>query len=726
MSASAYEVTRSQGILGYIGQMTNFHLRAAIQVSLAARGLELDPVSYNAAVMDQWHLGCRVRDKIVAALGDPACARELQESLPDLWARMPLMAGLGSRETSVFQTMMNSADENEKAAFLGGAFNLAIVLIDHYVDELGLGQRVFNVLNESLIRDIFTDPVQASSLLTKIAENSGDAREQFLFRLIALCASTGAELLSRAQNYVVWKDLGRSIAYQLDGERRITRSMWPTRSEMCELLPAMEAKSSLPLVAAMQIARLAQAPELADSGAGEMLASAKDIGTVFWIIDDLVDLLDDLRAGVGNRVLLCLNDRLAEEGRWHISDTDIYEEIEQSTMKLAPLLGLTRPADAGRRMSAAVQEFARFVVAGWTHWNEQEDPMRRGAQVEARSDKSFTARHALHFLLTEQADEYKNAVHHLHFPRLLLHGVEYQTQPAIVSHRAVILDSLLDAAEAGLPLDPRILAKDVMEILRCKHRDVRGGWSYIQKAPELPPDADDLGQVLQCLVRYGGSDLASVCDEAIRLVLDYADESGGLCTWILDPNGVSPADGLIRSYLGVMGGWGVHPEVVANMLYGLLLYDAERYREALHRGVRYLEAVQDPAGYWMSKWYKGPFYGTWRALSVLERLSPVSGTSTAARDFLLEAQRVDGSWGESVGEPLSTAFAILSLCTDVRNKTSAAVSSGEAYLRETQRANGSWEPVPWIAFPTIDGDVVHGSASITTAFAMKALLATAH
>jgi hypothetical protein len=42
-----------------------------------------------------------------------------------------------------------------------------------------------------------------------------------------------------------------------------------------------------------------------------------------------------------------------------------------------------------------------------------------------------------------------------------------------------------------------------------------------------------------------------------------------------------------------MGGWGVHSEVMANLLYGLILYDPVRYQEAMLPAVRYLESVQN-------------------------------------------------------------------------------------------------------------------------------------
>src|SRR5262249_23119746 len=149
------------------------------------------------------------------------------------------------------------------------------------------------------------------------------------------------------------------------------------------------------------------------------------------------------------------------------------------------------------------------------------------------------ARAAAEFVLASQRDGYREAAHHLRFPRVTR---QYETHPALLPFRGVALDALLDAAEAGLPVPTRMLNAEGMAILRMKHRAVRGGWNYIPEVPELPPDADDLGQVLQVLCRLGGPALAATCDEGIRLLLDAQLPDGGLNTWILDPRGRTAAD----------------------------------------------------------------------------------------------------------------------------------------------------------------------------------------
>ena len=706
-------------MLGHTGTMTDSHLRASIRVALAARGLEFNLADCQAATADQWRNGIQLRQEILAASMEPADMNGLQEAEPEFWDRIPLIADLGFRQTSLFQSLISIGTEWAHAsALLGAAFNLAITLIDYSLDERG-AHGLFRFLNASLMRDIFAASGEAERNLAVALQESEDIRERALWGVLSFCASRGRGLLLGTANQVAWKDLGNTIAILLASEKEVATATWLSAAEARPLLPYMEAKSCLPSVAALHIARLAHRPGTIIGESG-LLEIATCLGTLFWRVDDLVDLLKDLRTGTPNAVLLRLADRLAVEDRSFASDTDIYDELDPGADELVRLasLGAKQESIEGR---SALSQFTSLVIAGWTGGPEISDSSQLAK--DRRTPEGGIFRSALAYLLAQQADGFREAIHYLHFPRLLDEGVRYETRPSILSHRAVILDALLDAAEAGLDCPRKVLASESMAILRAKHRDARGGWSYIQEAPELPPDADDLGQVLQVLARVGGCDLASICDEAIRILLDSCGEDGSFCTWILDPSGHSFANQRMRDYLTVMGGWGIHPEVVANLLYGLCLYDPARYREPLRRSVQYLEKAQNPDGSWSSKWYCGPFYGTWRVASVLGRLTPGSEALMRSQSFLYARRHANGGWGDGAPEPLSTALAMLALSAGEIGTSTTALSAGADYLSQTQQPDGGWTSYPWIFFPTIDGPVVHGSASITTAFCLKALLA---
>ena len=700
-------------MLGYAGEMTSPHLRAAIRAAFAARGFDELRTRSSSTAAERWFNGVRLRERIGTGVGETD-ARRFQEKEPDVWERIPLIADLGFRQTSLFQSMTEIPTRfADEAATLGAAFNVAITMIDRAVDEKGAGDRLFHVLDASLMRNIFLSPDLAVKQLGAVLRESGDIRERFLYKLVAYCASTGYLLFVETRNKNAWQDLGETVALTLEGEKVTSSGLWLSCTEARRILPYVQAKSCLPSVVALHVALLAHEPSVIL--ARDLAETAKWLGNLFWYIDDLTDLLDDLRTGTPNVILLRLADRLTAEGRRFASDTDIYDEVDLTADELMKMLSAAPPADVKHHNAAGW--FAATVIAGWTDSTGVQKSFQPVADAGAAPGK------ALRYLIAQQSDGFSEAIHHLTFPRLLDGEVRYETRPSLLSHRAVILDALLDADEAGMACPHDILAAETMAILRSKHRDVRGGWSYIQEAPELPPDADDLGQVLQVLTRFGGQELASICDEAIRLVLDSSEDDGSFCTWILDPRGASFVHQRMQSYLDVMGGWGIHPEVVANLLFGLWLYDPVRYRESLHRSVRYLEAVQEPEGYWKSKWYTGPFYGTWRVVSVLSRIAPASDGLRRSQQFLLSTANAGGGWGEHGTEPLSTALAMLALCSSPTGRDTGVLSAGLARLNEAQGHDGAWPSYPWIYFPTIDGVVNHGSASITTAFCLKATLA---
>lgn len=243
--------------------------------------------------------------------------------------------------------------------------------------------------------------------------------------------------------------------------------------------------------------------------------------------------------------------------------------------------------------------------------------------------------------------------------------------------------------------------------------------------PELPPDADDLGQVLHPLARVGGRTLAATCEEGIRLVLDNSQGFAGFYTWIIDRAGATPADAAVRAYLPVMGGWGVHVEVVANLGHALWMYDPVRFGEEVRSAVAYLVDMQDPDGAWPSMWYEGRFYGTYKAIALVARVAPDHASLQRARDFLADAQRGDGSWGEKGADPLSTAFAILASCALGREAYPERFEQGLDALCSMQASDGTWPASPWVAFETNSGRESFRSATVTTAFCVKALAAAA-
>ena len=530
------------------------------------------------------------------------------------------------------------------------------------------------------------------------------------------------ELLQQSGNDAAWTGLKRHILALFEAERAVSvarRAGAPAR----DFLPALEAKSALPSTTLLQVALLSAPASQQPVTAAHRAAS---LGRLFWRLDDLIDLLADHRQRVPNALLLRLRDRLDAQGRTGASDADLYDVAEETAAELIGLLddlAVGASADVVDGINPVLDRTARFAsetIAGWARWHDDAGSSPMVASGDHR-DERHAVRQATAMLLGEQRNGYHEAVHHLGFPRQRGGRLAHEIHPALLFQRAVVLDGLLDARAAGAAVPDRVTSAEVMTILRLKHRDVRGGWSYIPEVPELPPDADDLGQVLQVLTRHGGPALAFACEEPIRLALDGAVPDGGFSTWILDSPRRSDADRQTRDYLNVVGGAGIHPDVVANLVQGLLAYDGVRYRDVMLHAVAYLESAQDGGGAWPSHWYAGPYYGTYRVASVIAALAPNAAALGRARAFLRDGQRRDGGWGDAATDPLSTALGLLAATSAGIDADDGVVERSASCLMALQEADGGWPASPWIVFQTMDGVESYGSRTITTAFCLKAL-----
>ncbi|MBF2063171.1 MAG: hypothetical protein IGS39_01870 [Calothrix sp. C42_A2020_038] len=721
-------------MLTYHGVLDNRHLCAVIRVALRANGFTVDDAEYNRIVAEQYQLGNWLREeelpRLFPAFVNIKDYRAIAEVDPYLWNRLPWIAGLGFQQTCVLHGLTSaSSDLDTTVGVLGATFNTAIAILDYLADERAEKSELFTLLQGNFVRWIFDDTVNIESVFAAVYNQISSLHLRLLFALIGSCAEQGRSLHRCTGNDTAWINLGKTIVSLFEAERKVSLWNFAQDTDVDSLILALERKSAVPSLAMLQISNLAFS-QLETLSISQKVSET--LGRVFLLVDDLVDLLSDCRSYTPNFIILHFAKSQPQKNRAYIRDTDVYDIVAETVKNLVKILRFSQLEVINTSLSRVIN-FARTIVASWVDWQEDGAYIKQTllTSKELHSPEIAPLVSATNLLLSQQRDGYREAIHHLCFPRSYPDGIRYETHPAVLSFRAVILDGLLDAYAAGLPVPRQVLDAEALSILRTKHRYVRGGWSYINSVPELPPDADDLGQVLQELYRVGGSALASTCDEAIRLTLDSATPDGGFPTWILDPRGRSSLDYQMQAYLAVMGGGGIHPEVVANLLYGLILYNQSLYQNILLRATKYLEKVQNEQGAWMSKWYAGPYYGTYRVALVLSKLTPDSAALRRAANFLFTTQHTDGGWGDDHSEPLSTAFAILALSAlGVTEETS--IKRGINYLISTQQPDGGWAASTWIAFPWTEahwqngsnshGTVKYSSRAIATTFCLKAIL----
>lgn len=485
-----------------------------------------------------------------------------------------------------------------------------------------------------------------------------------------------------------------------------------------------------------------------DGPVAPLVASIEAYSVARQMADDLVDWRTDLRERVPSMLLRRLIDR------WPSADDD---------ESLAPLgRELYYGGAAGEVLDLAIGELDRFdaVLGGidLPAWRATGDALRRKLLeiraetqriVRANTERARSlprlevttigavgipaelASRALDYLLLQWRRGWGEARHLATFRAEDGFEVERSVQDGDVFQRATVTEALLEVEQTyDTALQP-LIAAEIEHLHAMRRRDGIGGWSYFPDLPELPPDADDLAQIMLVLLRAGRvHDVEATCDPVLDVLLrDNANEDGSFETWIVPARNRSARQERQAFYTARAWGVGGDPDVVANLLYALRLCDERRFAGTIERGARFLLRRQHADGYWESAWYFGPYYGTYVATRFLAQRRDAADAVARATAFLLGAQRADGGWGdESESDSLGTALALLALLYAPPSgpRTGAAIERGLGYLARHGDAEGGWPAAPFIRLeigrpagkPTRIG--TYASKTITTAFVAKA------
>lgn len=337
---------------------------------------------------------------------------------------------------------------------------------------------------------------------------------------------------------------------------------------------------------------------------------------------------------------------------------------------------------------------------------------------------------AFGYLMLEHENGFPEMSHRMVLPDQTDRSVE--NRPLIVSgdlfQRTVVLDAYLDinGLAKGTVRDD-LISKELDFIKDSRMKGVRGGWNYFPGYPLLPPDSDDLAQIVALAARTGWNDMREVIDDSIGLLIEsnrYDD--GTFHTWILDPRDHSKEEEALRasvaSYWGERCGKDI--EVTANLAFALHLYDFIKYRQVIMEAAGAVARAQTSQGTWPSVWYCGKFYGTYVATRILCATGIGSNCLTKAHEFLITNQLPNGAWGVGDGDPLNSAFGIMSLCLLNRSELETSSSVFEravSYLHGQQKNEGSWRQVPFISMFIGGKNIIYRSKTVTTAYVVKAL-----
>jgi len=257
--------------------------------------------------------------------------------------------------------------------------------------------------------------------------------------------------------------------------------------------------------------------------------------------------------------------------------------------------------------------------------------------------------------------------------------------------------------------------------LERTNNDDIGAWSYFPTVNEVAADIDDLGQIMQQFILADRKKLIDkYCLKSIDIaVKERNSENGGIETWIIPKIPYTEKQKKQDFFNTTKWGRGPDVEVVANFLYALFLYDAQKYSKTIKDGINYIISQQDKDGFWKSRWYYGNYYGTYVCTRLLNCFPKYyTDTKQKSLQFLLKTQNKDGSFGDTENYILSTSFARLSLGL-ISDVNSQCYNDSAKFLISKQQYDGSWRAENFIKPKTNEP---YKSKTLVTAFALKSLL----
>jgi hypothetical protein len=297
-----------------------------------------------------------------------------------------------------------------------------------------------------------------------------------------------------------------------------------------------------------------------------------------------------------------------------------------------------------------------------------------------------------------------------------------------VFQRTIIVATMLTARRSGYHIDSAALSRDIDYIIAQKDQESKGGWKYFPRLSALPPDTDDLAQVILVLLGAGHDGIAGLVDECIDLAIENMRRADGMASTA--DGMVSTTDGLPSTANGLPSTWVLDlslqshrrlapfiekywgdtadTEVIANFMYALHQYNPAQYALFVIGGVELISRQITPRGSWTSTWYSGEYYGTYICARLVAAVDPAHPLLPRIADFLLAAQQDDGGWGPDRSNVNDTAFALLALHALHKlpalhalpaltfDKTSPVVTAGCRFLIDRQREDGSWQGVNFI------------------------------
>ena len=230
------------------------------------------------------------------------------------------------------------------------------------------------------------------------------------------------------------------------------------------------------------------------------------------------------------------------------------------------------------------------------------------------------------------------------------------------------------------------------------------GWAF-EYENEHYPDIDDTAMVLLALLHAQGSDAdkQARCEaRSLHWLRHMQSSDGGWAAFDVDNNWAILNKVPFADHNAMLDP--TCPDITGRVIEALSRKKYTPASEGIRQGVQYLLQTQERDGGWYGRWGVNYIYGTFLAIRGM-RASCVNGVEDSiakAARWVATVQNPDGGWGESCAgyvtdrfapapsTPSQTSWGILALLA-AGDRSSAVLQKAARYLIETQRDDGEWD-----------------------------------